>query len=321
MKNKNLFTVLFLIFCFFSLYSQTPISNNSESCWVVYSSNSEYNWNTTIAVPSNNNDTLINNHLYKKIYSNGTFKNALYEDKQYFGAIRENNEQKILFIPKDAPEGNERLLQDYSAGIGDTLPNVYIISDGTADEFSFIVDTSGYYHTEYDSLKFIILSSLEPAPVAYEQIQWIQGIGTQTGGFLNIVNGLTRTKLVCYSNRDTIYYSSDFSSYIPSIDECLTKEGGVCDYITGIDNVKTCKSVNYYPNPFSESFTVENVSNISISNIVIKNVYESIIHRVDVCKGTTKVNINSFELVSPGLYFIEIQFSNGKKEIKKIIKL
>jgi hypothetical protein len=121
--NKPTFLLIMLIV--FSLNSFGQLFPDSTALWSYY--NSDIFGTIDISQYYQNDDTLINNTGYKKLFYSRETTN-LYNDSlfyanynEYTGALRsDNNQKKVFFIPKD--QHTEVLLYDFTLEVGDTIP-------------------------------------------------------------------------------------------------------------------------------------------------------------------------------------------------------
>ena len=149
----------------------------------------------------NGEDTLINTTYYIKL--------KFCNNGDYQGAIR-NDSGIVFFVPKDSI--GEFILYDFTAQVGDTIPNVYWRGFGGAgvpaylDSAIFTQEDSILIQGNYRKLMYI--DFLEPTSGS---VNWIEGIGNTHGFLLGSADNVSGfcLGLSCFSYKDSTLYPQE----------------------------------------------------------------------------------------------------------------
>lgn len=140
------------------------------------------------------------------------------------------------------------------------------------------------------------------------QIQW-----TKNGG---PIIGATNDTLVITTSGD--YSVSGAPSICPNFIENLGNQIPIefrkCTL--GIDDIDLTLIINYYPNPFSNSITVELNTNIKTDLFLLKDITGKLVERVTVNHAVNKITMG--ENLPSGIYFIDYQ---GCRKPLRIVKI
>jgi len=242
-------------------------------------------------------DTIINNTTYKKVYEfTGIEFNPL--TAEYYGGLRENAQKQVFYMKKNY-NNTETLLYDFSLSIGDT----FSMSDVT-QSFSFKVssiDTIDFFGIQR---KLFVINRIPEGSVIVSAI-WIEGVGDYEGILrfprVYAVDDWSITR--CYIHNGDLLYSN----YSHGGNDCITP-------LMGIESIIEDNSITLYPNPTNSEVNIssENIINsIEIFNSLGQRVYQSMVN------STEKViDISSFV---NGVYILGVITDNGVIR-KKIIK-
>lgn len=98
-------------------------------------------------------------------------------------------------------------------------------------------------------------------------------------------------------------------------------EAGTYDPSLGNDDFElaTNKSLNVYPNPFSDVFTIESTRSLSVAQITIYDGSGKQVWHQNSNNSDSQIKISPSNLMS-GFYFVKVSFENGSSESFKIIK-
>ncbi|GAB4134955.1 MAG: hypothetical protein OHK0045_23540 [Raineya sp.] len=94
----------------------------------------------------------------------------------------------------------------------------------------------------------------------------------------------------------------------------------VVDFVTTITALSTLKEfydIHYYPNPFTNSFTIEN-NKLQLKTIVIQNSLGKTIRNIP-AGGESRISINT-ESFASGMYLVSFQTKDGKTFAQKLLK-
>jgi hypothetical protein len=246
---KTIAKCIILLFCVLSLntsiaqtYKTLPDSN---AVWMAYGAHSEGGSYYYFNIDNHLNDTIIQGETYIKLFF----------ESEYIGAYRSESTGKTYYCPRNSV--NKLLIHDFSAQEGDTIFGVSIQTNNWDYHYEddLIVDSVRYYPHGNDSIKVIALRC--PNSWWGGLIFWIEGVGTLTG-FFNLVLDLVSYNLVCFSSNDTIQFyttSTDGGWYFNP--NWLTNTAGSCWQYLDIGKENEEKTITLYPNPFSQSLTIE----------------------------------------------------------------
>ena len=309
--NQNPIALLLVLINFLVLdsYSQQhfPLPDSNAS-WIAKTRTSEFSDYDKFFLSPNREDTIINGESYIKVFytnylewNDGSHRNLSVslgitrsftetrnEKKSlisYIGAFRNDLNGKSYFFPSHQNGiQHEVLLQDFSAETGDTIKDVSIFSYNNLDgEYDFIVDSINFRNNGPYLLKYLYLKPVDTIPY-YEgnSMIWVEKIGCLNYGLLNGINcGLNATTLQCMQSNDTLYYSSEelwpncyfFDGFN------LRYEPGICELPTGVGMIDLPETIRIFPNPFTNSFQIINLSlglyDIKVINILGNTVFDN----------------------------------------------
>ena len=242
-------------------------------------------------------DTIINELTYHKMfleYPDGE------DDRQYIGAIREDENKNIFFFPASgylgSPTGHEfpnnteeHLVYTFdNMSVGMVLPinqeNITITVLGIDSVLMGDSYRKRYHisHGMYDDY-------------------WIEGIGSIYELFSPFTELFFEWSLntLCYTDTETYYVNS------PNGEDS-------CHYYINVGLKEIDNSFSFYPNPVQDIFTIESI--IAIEEIIIYNLQGQAVLRQEIDGSTI-----NFEAYPSGVYFIEIQMEDNRIR-KKLIK-
>jgi hypothetical protein len=278
-------------------------------------------WNVYLECPNEGDklygvkgDTMINNLNYSRVFLlTDTLLTSIDTNNELIGFLR-NEEQKVLFRPK---YGNieEFVLYDFSKSVGDTIWHNArmeiqgsIISFNSEKYVSIVLDK----YSEDDLIKYDLMTGPYDSisgPISTFSDIWIQGIGSTKGLFWHLYlpsmacEGDNNLKCVKYN--DEVIYLND-----ARCNQCF------CSYLTGSNGRKNDQGlVKLFPNPAQDLvvvFSREEVSEIWMFNSIGKK----ILLRSNLNSESTEFFTSDFPA---GLYYVSIELTSGKKEIKKLI--
>lgn len=244
-----------------------------------------------------NGDSTINSETYKKFYKRGQSNLSsgptgppcgpftTYDDLTYL--VRQDGYQVYLWTGV-----NDTLLYDFDVAIGDTFPVTYNVCD-----------------------EYIVLDSIQPIMIAGQQrnkyfftetttTSWssmTEGVGWP-GGFFEPVCGSPGCgyQFACFSLNGQLI------------------EGTNCFFEANVPELSQ-DQVLVSPNPITDAFTISLPSQKSVSSLRLldMNGTSSMISFTTTNKGEVS---GILDQISPGIYFIEIQFLDGQIARKKIVR-
>ncbi len=254
-----------------------------------------YQFRDDFGVPTNDynicimdGDTMLNNHVYKKINYSGS--NPWFTFSGFY-AIREIN--KRIYVADTTP-AQESLLYDFNVQAGDTLFNVY-----GSDSISFCPnDTEIVWYTDS------VLCS-DGYHMAYHvgNAHIAEGIG-------NIWGGDVGSPLYCAIVSGYFYFNcfSDSATQFPP---------GVTGYCTpvGLPEIKN-KTISINPNPFVNELKIENAE-VNIGGFLnVYDVFGRKVYSENITNSTIEISTSNWE---SDIYFLEI-VSDSQKFIVKVVK-
>jgi len=267
---------------------------NDNTCWTNYYHN-KYQYYLS-------GDTLINGITYKKLYQR--YVNSQYGKvvTEYYTSLREAS-GKIYASSYNRNNTNygEYLLYDFSAEIGDTIKSNITSDCGCNLSHPQVV-------TGISTVTLQNGEKRKKYALSYSS-EWIEGIGSLGGFFFDaspLCTCLEQPQLICYKQNDSYLFSNN-SSW-----------GGNCDFINGLDYVKTDKqAASLSSNPLVTSSNLKwNLSNnysiLGITDLVGKSMFT-----INV-SGLSEYKINRSDL-SKGLYIIQLSSKDGKQASLKLI--
>lgn len=242
-------------------------------------------------------DTIINNRIYKKLYTKGFGDYSWWNPQPppqfcvgtfYYndsiapiGFIRDS--AKLVFYLEPFAVTPEELIYDFNLQVGDSLPVSFVSTPGVIVQSIDSLLISNSYRKRY------YLHFLSSSVSQY----MIEGLGHERGLLEPVAADLEcNYSLVCFGVND--------SSYFPS-------PGLNCDIPLDVQNIGSNEfNVVLYPNPTSGSFRIQ--SNTEMTEIRIFNSLMQVLQSNYV--NNVKIVDISLDEVSTGLFFISIRLLN-----------
>ena len=244
-------------------------------------------------------DTLINNITYKKLYE---FTDIEFNPLTaiYYGGFRENSQKQVFFKGERYNDNNEFMIYDFSLSAGDTFNLPY----NNEPSYFEIVAIDTLIYSGIPRRKFTI-RNIPEFSFAPQYSFWIEGIGNYEGLIqlprVYAVDNWLITR--CYIHNGELLYSN----YSHGGNDCITP-------LMGIESIVEDNSITIYPNPTNSEVNIssENIINsIEIFNSLGQRVYQEKIN-----SNTKTIDISSF---TNGVYILGVNTENGVIR-KKIIK-
>ena len=290
MKNKpfkQILSVLLLIFCCNSAYSQKYQKMLGDSnLWSDYHFSWGNSWNSVYKASK---PLMIHSKQYKKF----TF------DSYDWGYIREDTLKKKIYFLEDTTF-SEKVLYDFSLNIGDT----FIYKD------SLNYRTIHFLVSQIDSTKprQISLKNLDSTNSVYliDSIVWIEGVGCN-------MSFLYPDQIFDYDN-----FSYLACAYRDTLKTYLNPYGYPC-YSTPVgieNNAKSSPSITISPNPYSGNYTL-NISENFTGEVLIYDMLGNVKYHENI-QGKNKFDIS---LIAPsGIYFLKANSNDGNTSTLKLVK-
>lgn len=251
-----------------------------------------------------NEDTIIENQTYKKLYS---FTNIEFDSTTAtcIGGIRENEQKQVFF------RGGliNKMFYDFSLSIGDTF------YDSDNSDFIFKVENidtlnyNGIQRRVFTIEAYYIGIKRKELPIkTFGQIAaiWIEGIGNFEGLLYPFHTSTAENwgNTRCYSyNGDLLYSNLDNGA-----NDCTTP-------LLGLDNISfEDNSITLYPNPANSEINIQ--SDNKINSIEIFNSLGQKVYQEKTKSKERKIDINS---LAKGVYIIGANTEKGYIK-KKLIK-
>ncbi|MDY0053486.1 MAG: T9SS type A sorting domain-containing protein, partial [Bacteroidales bacterium] len=222
-------------------------------------------------------DTLINNITYKKLYE---FTDIEFNPLTaiYYGGFRENSQKQVFFKGERYNDNNEFMIYDFSLSAGDTFNLPY----NNEPSYFEIVAIDTLIYSGIPRRKFTI-RNIPEFSFAPQYSFWIEGIGNYEGLIqlprVYAVDNWLITR--CYiHNRELLY-----SNYSHGGNDCITP-------LMGVESIIEDNSITIYPNPSNSEVNIssENIINsIEIFNSLGQRVYQSVVN-----SNTKTIDISSF---------------------------
>jgi len=279
-------------------YQYIPIVKPGLQIWTCEYGNWGYNDYHFRKYVLTDEDTIIEDETYKKLY--------LFTDIEFnpltancVGGMRENAQKQVFFrgilYP---PHEINQMYYDFSLSAGDTFNiNNKILEVA-------LVDT--VYYSNIPRKRLTIKEY--PADSTYYIATWIEGIGNPEG-ILNL-SFPNATMLEMFSHIRCYIYNGEllYSNYKYGAEDCITP-------LVSLENISlNDNSITLYPNPTNSEVNIssENIINsIEIFNSLGQRVYYSMVNSTD-----KVIDISSFV---NGVYILGVNTENGVIR-KKIIK-
>jgi len=256
----------------------------------------EYYGYTTISYL--NGDTVINNQLYYKVYSE-YLNDSTSDSTIYIAAMREDTAIKKLFFMADN-DTVEKLRYDFSLNIGDTV-HYYATGVTTIG----VVQSINYIEIDSTCRRMLVLDLGDPC---FDS--WIEGIGSTSGlmypgnCFYNI--GAKYFLGTVIYNGDTIYNLSNTTQCNPN-------------NVTKYERSKKNKNM-FYPNPFTDKTTVSINKNICMDCKIELTLYNILGEKQNILyqSNNSEIKLERGNLKN-GIYFYKISSENNFIGAGKII--
>lgn len=247
-------------------------------------------WNTLLVITDNwpnytytnfvdwcSGDTIIEDVRYTKIM--GT---ANGDDPRLFSLLREE-EGKVWY--RDLNHQTDILLYDFTANVGDTLFESYLVVDSISIEHIGGVDRKKYWFgLEYE---------FTGEPYALET--WIEGIGSDLG----LLNSGSYYYCGSYSRALCFHQNGELVWYNPEYGSCT---------VTGVEEIK--EPIFIYPNPAKEMATIGG------SEVAEVQVYNAFGQLVNTIHGTNEISVTG---LAEGVYLLRVTATDGKTYRTRLI--
>ena len=246
-------------------------------------------------------DSLFNATLYNKYY---TTNDSVVASGAFYALLREDTTTGKVFSIS-AGQTQEQLLYDFSLQVGDTV-SVYPISfpyyTGAVKVQVDAVDSLLLGNTYHKRLKITGYDQ----NTGYDEY-WIEGIGSTMGIFNSGITGVVvfdiyYPTLLCFERDGNLLYDN------PDFADCYE------DYPTGLTELEFIQNINVFPNPFSQTVTVE--AGEIINSIKIIDLEGKIIKHALIESQKKQLDMTG---INQGVYFVIIE-SAKHKALKQIVK-
>lgn len=236
-------------------------------------------------------DTTINGSIYSKLTICGG---------AYKGGIRDNNNGKVFFIPKDST--HEFLLYDFTLSAGNTV--TYCMNSVYSGTFQLSTGN-------VQSVGTITANGITRKTVNFGGMKWIEGIGNTLGLFAE-----TWPNVSNYS-RELACMSIDNTSLFQYPDLLNPNINGSCSLALEIDNLKNNDlQASVFPNPNKGIFHFKLTNKNSVS-LEITDVLGNIVLKKNIQNETTDLDLSEYP---NGIYFVKTIDSKENSVVKKIVK-
>lgn len=247
----------------------------------------EYSWdNIFTTYYKAENDTLIDNKLYKKIYT--SYLDSLMSNWRETGYyVREDSLQRVYL---NYAGGTERLIYDFSLTIGDSIP----MGDSVF---------GGYQYAFVDKIDSILINGFQRKMIffkGYDAEYWIEGIGSSTTPFFPFKNYSAADvswELLCVKENDfTIYLNQNYT-------DCYVVHFNHANELA----LENELSLDIYPNPSNGSFSIDLGAIYDKTKITITDLNGRVLQKYAFeRKQLLKLKIDEI----PGVYFLRISSGN-----------
>lgn len=278
-------------------------------------------------------DTVINSKVYHKIYIQVKFDGTIpcttcdftfnLDSAQYYMAIREHNKKIVVVPTADNPKGKEYVIYDFTPHqIGDTVK---------AYSMDFFFSRTGRYQSHIFSLEKYPVKHIKTVTMndgtkrkkyvfdPFQTESWIEGIGSTK--FMSPFFHATDIgdELLCFSaNGNHLLsldagHSCDNSYYTCELtypDEHTSGPGNKLPALSAAEN-----GASIYPNPVKTTLSINGLplnTSIRLLNILGEEVYTAV-----VSSATEDLNMTALK---SGIYLLKIEYLNGTRDIKRVIK-
>lgn len=316
--------ICFYILCLTALIacSSVSISQNyyslpdSNATWITSDNSSSGPYHVKFWLNDVNEDTLINQIPYSKIFLN----DGVGID-YYAGAFRSDDNGKSFFVPPYDGYTDEHLWYDFTLEKGDTAHDIALndMAPGLVGLYNLAVDSVGYIEVGQYFLKYMYLTPIPPLPPYYngDPIVWVERIGSLNGGLYNMyMCGLNQVSLRCMSSNDTIFY---FSPLIDCGYWYLTDfiyEQGICELPVNVKESINDLSQIYVSSANSNEVIIYNPEFRSI-RVTICNLYGQVIYKNSNIHERDKTRISN---IPSGIKLIKIYTTNNCVTHKTYVK-
>ena len=236
-----------------------------------------------------NGDTIIGSLTYKKIIKKGIYSPVDFFCNPYSPAsytnsnpscfIRSAGKQMYVIEPGST---TEELLYDFNLNIGDTIPLSYTNLGYTL----FTVSSIDSVFTPFGYRKRF---ALNPSGYLYE------GIGSSAG----LVEEMNTMFL--HGTSDLLCFSLNDISYVPTT-------GSSCNMIVGIDDIGMKETAIAFPNPFSNSTTIQFNHTLNGATMNLYNSIGATIKSINISRESLVIERGN---LSSGIYYYQILQENG----------
>ena len=318
--------LLIIIFWSVSIKAQTNVYHpfpTSNAIWREFSYHDQFQSSSSSCSDYQNEiygDTIVGSFTYHKIMSYVKYyafpycgyPPSMYTPSYfnyYIGAFREDTAiRKVYFLPLDSI--SDTLLYDFNLNIGDTLPTTYTNNDHNDINSPVInivtsIDSvliGNEYHKRFE------ISALNWGGYFGPYVYLIEGIGSSFGllGWLRPDPEVPiGSNLLCFKqNGLTVFPDSSYQ----------------CDIVSSIDEneIKSEPIIQIFPNPFSESTTIE-FENKNSENYSLE-IYNNLGQKVRMISNirNNKIIIERGNFNS-GIYFFQLKNNCGIKQTGKLV--
>jgi len=296
--------LLLLLLCQFSLIKAQVPFPDSAAIWV--NANYNYIWSGSgqIYFPVldnvknycvNGSDTLINSIFYTKLFKCG---NGLYR-----GGLRDNNNGKVYFVPKDSTK--EFILYDFTLKVGDSVD--FFIETPQGNDWI-------QYNYPVSHASTITVNGITRRTIGFGSNNhgWIEGIGCDQGLLADPWPNVSmyQRELHCMSLNDSILFQYGQGILSPSI-------FGPCDLTLAI-NESNKDGIPFlaFPNPTTGKFIL-NSYKTTVSYFEVMNVLGKLVLKSQITNDNTTIDLSAYD---NGIYFIKVTDDKGVSTTQKIIK-
>jgi len=252
-----------------------------------------------------NNDTIINEHQYHKLYFSC---DTNFTEEKFCGALREEN-KRIYYYSIDSlncsympiPLDTEIVLYDFNLKLGDTI---------TSEKYR--VGYPGYIVVNrIDSMlidqKYRKVFSFGYDNQTINDAKWIEGIGCIRGLFADVgVVGWWTNRLICCIIDNNVIYHNNY-------------ENKDCYYYLHSDNIQLLDNnlkIKIIPNPVDLSARIE-FEKPEYHKMIIYDLSGKKLKEYNI-EGKQSLVINKGELPG-GLYFLSCYHKNGNIQTQKML--
>ncbi|NVO02895.1 MAG: T9SS type A sorting domain-containing protein [Bacteroidetes bacterium] len=309
--------VLILILWSFSIKAQTNVYHSfpDSAVWRVdYHSFNPFSFGFNIKYYFHyyiTGDTIINSSLHKKIFKSYTKVDVIAwnlptnppvsTEPAYAGALRDDSvANKTFFVFPNTTI--DSLLFDYNLVMGDTLKGIHSFYNLVISSVDSVL-INGQYRTRWN------FDTITELGISYYPFI-IEGIGSSAGIMEPLYYypiDFTRRYLVCIKDNNATLFTSDYNSSYG------------CNLIyEGINEINSFSKPKIYPNPFTESTTIEfeyqNSENYSLE--IFNNLGQKVRRIENIRTNKIKIERGNF---SSGIYFFQLKNDCGNWQTGKLV--